>query len=96
MFNSVLSGLAVRYDLGALEQRILRDVFIVNMPNKTEVHTELCRSIKTPVQVYRIALSYERRDKYAKTYKVSSGGFSAYQIKTEPIKAIRGFYRRPF
>ena len=99
-FHSVLSGLAARCSLGALERRALRDVFIVNMSNK-EAQTELCRSTKTPDEVYRIALSYERGDKYAKSYKVSGGGLTAapagsLKIKAEPISAIRGGYRRPF
>ena len=99
-FHSVLIGLAARCSLGALERRVLRDVFIVNMSNK-EAQTELCRSTKTPDEVYRIALSYERGDKYAKSYKVSDGGLTAapagsLQIKAEPISAIRGGYRRPF
>ena len=99
-FHSVLSGLVARCSLGALERRLLRDVFIVNMSNK-EAQTELCRSTKTPDEVYRIALSYERCDKYAKSYKVSGGGLTAaptgsLQIKAEPISAIRGGYRRPF
>ena len=33
-FHSVLSGLAARCNFGALETRILRDVFIVNMNNR--------------------------------------------------------------
>ena len=33
-FHSVLSGLAARCNFGALEDRILRDVFIVNMNNR--------------------------------------------------------------
>ena len=79
---------------------MLRDVFIVNMSNK-EAQTELCRSTKTPDEVYRIALSYERGDKYAKSYKVPGGGLTtapagSLQIKAEPISAIRGGYRRPF
>ena len=70
------------------------------MSNK-EAQTELCRSTKTADEVYRIALSYERGDKYAKLYKVSGGGLTAapvgsLQIKAEPISAIRGGYRRPF
>ena len=70
------------------------------MSNK-EAQTELCCSTKTPDEVYRIALSYERGDKYAKSYKVSGGGSIAapagsLQIKAEPIGAIRGGYRRPF
>ena len=53
-FHSVLSGLAARCALGALERRILCDVFIVNMSNK-QAQTGLCRSNKTPDEVYRIA-----------------------------------------
>ena len=79
---------------------MLRDVFIVNMSNK-EAQTELCRSTKTPDEVYQIALSYERSDKYAKSYKISGGGLTAapagsLQRKAEPISAIRGEYCRPF
>ena len=43
--HSVLSGLAARCIFGALEDRILRDVFIVNMNNR-EAQKELCRSTK--------------------------------------------------
>ena len=82
-FHSVLSGLAARCSFGALERRVLRDVSIVNMSNK-EAQTELCRSTKTPDEVYRIALSYERGDKYAKSYKVSGGG---------ALAAPRGHYK---
>ena len=46
-------------------------------------------------------LTYERGDKYAKTYKVSgvvlvAAPEGALQITTEPINAIGGGYRRPF
>ena len=61
-FHSVLSGLAARCNFGTLEDRILRDVFIVNMNNR-EAQKELWRSTKTPEKVYRIALSYERGNK---------------------------------
>ena len=44
-FHSVLSGLAARCNFGVLEDRILRDVFIVNMNNR-EAQKELCRSTK--------------------------------------------------
>ena len=99
-FHSVLSGLAARCNFGALETRILRDVFIVNMNNR-EAQNELCRSTKTPEEVYRIALSYERGFKYAKSYgsitgggtSGNAGGAGAFQIKTEPVGAIRGGYR---
>ena len=61
-FHSVLSGLAARCNFRTLEDRILRDVFIVNM-NNPEEKKELRRSTKTPEEVYRIALSYERGNK---------------------------------
>ena len=100
-FHSVLSGLAARCNFGTLETRILRDVFIVNMNNR-EAQNELCRSTKTPEEVYRIALSYERGYKYAKSYGSATGGATtsgttggngAFQIKTEPVGTIRGGYR---
>ena len=71
-FHSVLSRLAARCSLGTLERRILRDVFMVNMTNK-DAQTELCRSTKTPDEVYKIALSYEKGEKYAKSYKITGG-----------------------
>ena len=97
-FHSVLSGLAARFNFGTLETRILRDVFIVNI-NNGEAQNELCRSTKTPEEVYRIALSYERGYKYAKSYgsategattSGTTGGNGAFQIKTEPVATIRG------
>ena len=48
-----------------LKTRILRDVFIVNLSNR-DVQNRLCRSTKTPEEEYRIALSYESGDKFAK------------------------------
>ena len=84
-FYSVLSGLAARCALGVLERRILRDVFMFNMSNK-ETQMELCRSTKTPDEVYRIALSYERGDKYAKTNKVTGGGLTAAPARALQIK----------
>ena len=51
---------------------MLRDVFIVKLTNR-EAYNELCRTTKTPEEAYRIALSYERGDKYAKSY-VTTGG----------------------
>ena len=33
-FHSVMSGLAVRYNLGTLERRVLRDVFLLITTNK--------------------------------------------------------------
>ena len=100
-FHSVLSELAARCNFGALETRILRDVFIVNMNNREE-QNELCRSTKTPEEMYRVALAYERGYKYAKTYgsttvgastSGTTGGAGAFQIKTEPAGTIRGRYR---
>ena len=97
--HSVLSGLAARCNFGTLEDRILRDVFIVNMNNR-EAQKELCRSTKTPEEVYRIALSYERGNKYATSYVAtgsvggqgSSSGGGGIQIKSEPVGTIRGGY----
>ena len=51
--------------------------------------------------MYRIALSYERGYKYAKSYGLATGGGTsgtaggtgAFQIKTEPVGTIRGGYR---
>ena len=76
------------------------DAFIVNMSNKEE-QTELCRSTKTPDEVYRIELSYEQCNKYVQTYQVFGGGLAtapegALQVKTEPVSAIRGGYQRTF
>ena len=55
---------------------------------------------KSPEEVYRIALSYERGDKYAKTFVSATGGTTAssttgeaFQIKTEPVGINRGGYR---
>ena len=45
---------------------------MVNMTNK-DAQTELCRSTKTPDEVYKIALSYEKGEKYAKSYKITGG-----------------------
>ena len=100
-FHSVLSGMAARCNFGTLETRILRDVFNVNM-NKREAQNELCRSTKTPEEVYRIVLSYERGYKYAKSYGLATGGATtsgttgvtgAFQTKTEPVGTIRGGYQ---
>ena len=68
--------------------------------NNREAQNEICRSSKTPREVYRIALSYELGEKYAKTYVSTTGGTTpssttgeAFQIKTEPEGAIRCRYR---
>ena len=63
-----------------------------------DAQKELCRETKTPEEALKIAMSYERGDKYVKTYNGSVSGFtgSAYtdpegflQIKAEPISNIR-------
>ena len=64
-----MSAVTVRV-LGTLKRRVLRDVFIVNTSNK-EAQAELCRSTKTPDEVYRIALSNERVDQCAKSYRMA-------------------------
>ena len=56
---------------------------------------------KSSEEIYRIALSHERGDKYAKTYVSIAGGSvgtttataGGLQIKTEPLGVIRGQYR---
>ena len=84
-FHSVFNGLAARCNFGTLETRILRDVFNVNMNNR-EAHNELCRSTKTPEEVYRIVLSYERRYKYAKSYGSATG---EQQLVAPPVEMER-------
>ena len=72
----------------------------MNMNNR-EAQKELCRSTKTQEEVYRIALSYERGNKYATSYVAtgsvgaqgSSSGGGGIQIKSEPVGTIRGGYR---
>ena len=97
-FHAVLSGLAARCSFGALESRVLRDVFSVNMTNR-EAQNDLRRATKTPEEAYKIALSYERGDKYAKSYVTTGGtassstGGGGISIKSEPLGAIRGGYR---
>ena len=97
-FHVVLSGLAARCVFGALEARILRDVFIFHMTNR-EAQNELCRTTKTPEEALRIAQSYERGDTYAKSYVTTGGTASSstagggISIKSEPVGVIRGGYR---
>ena len=97
-FYAELSGMAARCNLGTQERKMVRVIFIFNMRNR-DAQNELCRETKTPEEALRIAMSYERGDKYAKIYKgVASGSTgTAYpsprgslQIKTEPINNIRG------
>ena len=69
--------------------------------NNREAQKKLCRSTKTPEEVYPIALSYERGNKYATSYVAtgpggaqgSSSGGGGIQIKSEPVGTIRGGYR---
>ena len=82
-FHSVLSGLAARCNFGTLEDRKLRDVFIVNMKNR-EAQEELCRKTKTPEEVYRIALSYERGNNYASSY-VAAGSVNPARCPANKI-----------
>ena len=97
-FYEEFSGMAARCNLGTQERKRVRDMLIINMRNR-DAQNELCRETKTPEEALRIAMSYERGDKYAKTYKgVASGSTGAVypspggslQIKTEPISNIRG------
>ena len=61
---------------GALESRVLRDVFIVNMTNR-EAQNVLCRATKTPEDAYRIALSAE--------YKSICNRWESFEVDTEII-----------
>ena len=97
-FYAELSGMAARCSLGTQERKMARDIFIYNMRNR-DAQNELCRETKTPEEALRIAMSYERGDKYAKTFKGSAPGSTgmAYttpggslQIKAEPISNNRG------
>ena len=97
-FYAELSGMAARCNLGTRERKMVRDIFIFNIRNR-DTQNELCRETKTPEEALRIAMSYERGDKYAKSYKgVASGSTGmAYsspggslQTKTEPISNNRG------
>ena len=94
-FYAELSGMAAKCNLGTQERKMVRDMFIFNMRNR-DAQNELCSETKTPEEALRIAMSYKRGDKYAKTYKGSAPG-TAYitqggslQIKAEPISNIRG------
>ena len=93
-FYFVFSGLAARCSQGTLERRILRDNFFVNMTNK-KAKIELCRATKTPDEIYEIALSYEKGDKYAKSYKFTKGGLTpapagAVYIRAKTNNSIEG------
>ena len=65
-FYAELSGMAARCNLGTQERKMVRDIFIFNMRNR-DAQNELCRETKTPEEALRIAMSYERGDKYAKS-----------------------------
>ena len=97
-FYAELSGMAARCNLGTQERKMVRDIFIFNMRNR-DAQNELCRETKTPEEALRIAMSYERGDKYARSYKGAVSGSTgmahpspggSLQIKTEPVSNIRG------
>ena len=97
-FYAELSGMAARCKLGTQERKMVRDIFIFNMRIR-DAQNELCRETKTPEEALRIAMSYERGDKYARSYKGAVSGFTgmahpspggSLQIKTEPVSNIRG------
>ena len=102
-FHSVLRGLASKCNFGTLRDRILRDVFIVIMNNR-EAQNDFCQSTKTPEEIYKIALSYERGNKYAKPYvstntgggtssRPSGGGLQIKQRRRGSFSGL-GFARR--
>ena len=81
--------MAARCNLGTQERKIVRDIFIFNMRNRDAQNKE---------EALSIAMSYERGDKYAKTYKGSAPGSTgrgyttpvgSLQIITEAISKIR-------
>ena len=97
-FYAEFNGRAARCNLGTQERKMVRNIFIFILRNR-DAQKELCRETKTPEKALRIAMSYERGDKYAKTYKGSALGSTetAYttpegslQIKAEPISNICG------
>ena len=91
----LLSGLMATFNFGALETRILMDVFTVIVTNRG-AQNELCRSTKTPEEVYRMVLSYERGNNYAKTSIAVEGAPASgptcgeLQVGTESLGKIRG------
>ena len=65
-FYAELSGMAARCNLGTQERKRVRDIFIFNMRNR-DAQNELCWETKTTEEALRIAMSYDRGDKYATT-----------------------------
>ena len=70
--------------------------------NNRAAQNELCRSTKFPDELYRIALSYKRGDKYAKSHvSTTTGGVTSsaptgvgLQTKTKSVGIIPGVYRK--
>ena len=97
-FYSFLCGLAVWCNFGILKTRILKDVSSVNMSNRKAQH-KLCRSNKTPEELFRITLSKSggkiRQDLHNNSRGAMLNGLirGRLQTKTEPVEAIRGGYR---
>ena len=89
------SALAGRCDFANAAENI-QDIFIKNI-RKSECQRELSRSTKSPVEVYWIAVSYERDERAYKSYSGKPAS-SAPQIaiKQEPVNKIRrgqGYFR---
>ena len=68
--------------------------------NNREAQNELCRSTKTPEEVYRLVLLYEQGDKYSKTYVATSritgtqeSAGRAIQIKSKPVGKKQGAFK---
>ena len=83
-FYAELSGMAARCNLGTQKRKIVRDIFIFNMRNR-DAQNELCRETKTPEEALRIAMSYERGDKYAKSYKGVASGSTKWRIHRQGV-----------
>ena len=68
--------------------------------NNREAQNELCRSTKTPEEVYRLVILYEQGDKYSKTYVATSritgtqeSAGRAIQIKSKPVGKKQGAFK---
>ncbi len=58
-FHSALTGLAAECEFGALEQQIVRDLFVTRV-NAPELQRKFCVELTSPDEVLRQALAWER------------------------------------
>ena len=64
---------SVEWQQDVMERKMIRDIFNFKMRNR-DAQSELCRETKTLEEALKKLMSYERGDKYAKTYKRSVPG----------------------